>query len=1824
MNILIAEGNCCKEVDNMTSEINLLTPQSSIAKTSSFAGSNVRKNSTMAKSSALRHPKVKGKRGPYLCGRCRLPKKHHVCTVDMSRVALTLALAGLADGQETEFVVYQSIVPVVLECLILFFSVCALTVMAIELATATRIHLRSPRHSTNFLAWSILLGFHPDAFVVFLAIAFLQLAFVTVCTRSALHSVSNTVFKVFPALSRRRALAFRRKVDACFQRRDAKLWKIDQRRKAVGRPPLYSKWTKNYKPQAGSPVLDLAFIQWFYTLKYLFYNSRLVSGIRYYRMYYRLRNVNACRELENLLALGTSISSSKDTVGVCSCVFLYLQTIHRGSMVALGEQALRDIMDYLGLTRAPDGTVGYTTQAQLDMSALLAGKETFRAVRDSVAYDKLMDLISVVCAVGMCSFTSLNFSIGGVKLFSEAVKKKHADSDIFSVVEVIMEVGIFFFEGGHQYFTTGNVNFLRFGEKDTIALQDKIHRVEKYVDAMNIGSLSLIEPPIKEFEVGLLIDEVIGDVKKIVQSTAHPAAIAIWRRKYDDLLKLRDLYDERKANGGLRCAAFALVLFGGTCVGKSGLMNYFHHLICKANGFDDDLNKVFKVPLWDEYDTNLRNDTVTMMHDDVANTKAKFVRKPPSSQMIEACNQVKMTGVMADLEQKGRITPNPKIFIASTNVKELDASTYSNEPLSVLRRAVHVDVEVKPEFTTNGRLDTAKVMAKLGHLPHDAREIWDFQLRVPVPLEGVVGNQIGWRYFDYRMVGKGDQRRKEFYLRSLEDGPNMNEVMGHGLYAVHTVNRFSLSDLSHLVVFLSKKHYSEQIALVESINSLGKNMTLLECGCVTRCSCRGTPMVFDIQAGDAHPVEDSSPPIDTVEVLDSFAALQQSFLFCFSSLMTHTGLLLEHPRLTPYLHLCEAHYGTCVSFVKGCVFSVLFGFLWACFLPLPLILIILLVLSVPCVTGLVYILCVWTYARYQGRLDLLMRANDLVTATWRMERKQALKWILGLTVVAGSAYAILKQRRHTIQGGVTSQEIESIDRKASVVEQVKHEMWEKIPLATDATEKALTRSSKQTMSLVERNLVALKVKTPKGSEFTMDAFEMKTGVLMLNWHIFQKYAGARLQARAFKKGDVPGTSYPVSLEGAVQLGNTDLCLVLAPQMGDVKDMSDHLPPHFMQSECGVVIRKHLDGSIEASRVRLRANPAIEVDGVVPYEGYEYVASRNTKPGDCMAAVLSLDLQAVTHIVGFHSAGGNGTTNGVACAATRPLYDAALAELSQNPLYLDLAQAGTHTMTSMGIHYGKDAPMHPKSVVRSLPEDAIFEWKGSVEGGGTYHSAIHKTIISDTVEEVCGVPCGHGPPRFKVKPGEPTMWQTALEHMTNPANELPMADVDYAIRDYTATVHEAIASSAPELIQGLRPLSEVEIVSGRDGERFVDSINSGTSMGYPIGGPKRSHLVDLPPTEEHANPRKFEEEIMEFYYLIESIWATGTRTYEPFKAVPKDEATKLGKDKVRIFEVVNIALQIGLRKYFLPIARSLSLISKESECTVGLNPYSEEWHKLDAHLCKFGEDRILAGDYAKFDLRMNVQLNIASFSIFIGIAEKFGNYSPRDLDVMRTIATEVCYPVLVYNGDLLKLKSSTPSGHNMTVYSNSVNNSLLMRCAYRSIRDLPPGSEERFQDYVALGTYGDDNKGSVSKEIEGYNHVTVANYLGEHGYVYTMPDKTSDPVPFMHTDDCDFLKRKSVWCPELELKMGALDEDSIFKSLHCVGKSELTPDAQAAYNIEGALREWFNHGRDVYEQRRMEMTKVAQRHNLDSWIHLIHENYDARLAAWRERYQPNQS
>jgi len=292
--------------------------------------------------------------------------------------------------------------------------------------------------------------------------------------------------------------------------------------------------------------------------------------------------------------------------------------------------------------------------------------------------------------------------------------------------------------------------------------------------------------------------------------------------------------------------------------------------------------------------------------------------------------------------------------------------------------------------------------------------------------------------------------------------------------------------------------------------------------------------------------------------------------------------------------------------------------------------------------------------------------------------------------------------------------------------------------------------------------------------------------------------------------------------------------------------------------------------------------------------------------------------------------------------------------------------------------------------------------------------------------------------------------------------------------------------------------------------------------------------------------------------------------------------------------------IIIRKFLLSCTKLIQENRFVFEAGPGTIAQSLEWHEIRNYVTKFGEDRIVAGDYKAFDKKMSPKEILAAFDILYEICDYSGNYSKDELRVIRCIAEDTAFPLVDYNGDLIQFYGSNPSGNPLTVILNSIVNSLRMRYVYH---ELNPEKEcLSFNDTVALMTYGDDNIMSVKKGNDWFNHTAIAQEFKKIDIIYTMADKEAESIPYIHIDEASFLKRTWRFDEEQKCYLAPLEHDSIEKMLTVWKRSKSIPkEAQAMAVISTALREYFFYGKTKFEEKRLMLQNLVVKMDLTNWI-----------------------
>lgn len=767
-----------------------------------------------------------------------------------------------------------------------------------------------------------------------------------------------------------------------------------------------------------------------------------------------------------------------------------------------------------------------------------------------------------------------------------------------------------------------------------------------------------------------------------------------------------------------------------------------------------------------------------------------------------------------------------------------------------------------------------------------------------------------------------------------------------------------------------------------------------------------------------------------------------------------------------------------------------------------------------------------------------------------------------------------------------------------------------------------------------KNIVPVRIKKGNVSSWVNAVF-LETGYALINRHAFFEksditgnyYPEVEItfyrQPRKDKdRGDLSGTIFKrvIRFDDCERIGDTD-CMVVPMTSCDFVDRTGMLPRSIGNGKMGcrmIVWKKESEDPPMykwCDERFIAKQSAVLIPGMSSrIDGLEYTTSL-ARDGACGGIVLTDRHDPC--IAGFHFGGCSITNRGIAQTILHSEYTEAVGRIRQrNPTLVANAaegevpeeQYGERIMVSEGAH-------RLATEFWTHTGEESLEVLGSTRLRAKFKSEVVPSSICEHVKSVCGVENAFGPPNF-----EPN-WERYNETLRKIADGPKDIDSDLlrkAFDDYLLGVPEAL--SKWELV---RPLTDQEAIDGIPGKKFIDRINLSTSMGFPVFGSKRRHVI-----EEEIDGKIFttlSDDIIHEMDRMMTCWKAGKRAYPVFCATLKDEPTKIGKKKVRVFQACPIAYTIHIRKYFLPLVRFIQMHPLLMESAVGLNCQGPDWEELMTHVEEFGQDgRGVGWDYESYDTKQPANVLQAAWKVMIEIARLAG-YSESDLSLMETMSTDATHALIDWNGTMIQTSCVNTSGNPITVIINGILNCLLMRSFYMSLSINSP-----FRENVRMTTYGDDAEGTVKKSIrDKFNFQNYKLFLATYGVGITPPDKSDGVVCDFPLDELDFLKRTSCFIPELGIRMGALKEQSIFKGIMnsmTPHRIEISPgcyemqtlDDVAVSSLNSAMYGWVAHGKEVYEHRRKQMIEVCKRANIVCAG--VDTPWETRMQQWKDEYE----
>lgn len=1381
----------------------------------------------------------------------------------------------------------------------------------------------------------------------------------------------------------------------------------------------------------------------------------------------------------------------------------------------------------------------------------------WKTVKDSEIVKRLKKGIALLVAAGVCSAASIPFAKDAFEAFYK--KSGFETLHCLDLYTYIIDIFIYLYEKGLKFFQTGDLMGLFYDDSEGTKYELEYTNLISWVALMKNDNLHMVNVDIFEYERRL--DAHIDKTQGLINAAGGSEKNVLVGK----MLKLKSVKAEileTQHHESMRVMPFALLLYGFTGVGKTSARGLLINAILRYNNIDPDPRNICTVNANDKYQSEYKTRYTTVILDDIANSNIQFMEGNHTRLIIDMINNDPKYTLQADIASKGKVAMRPMLAVGTTNVKDMCAGQLSNEPVSITRRFHYtITQSVRPEFCKTGTfmLDPSKMV-------NNINDAFLFKVEYVRPIQQIDGLAA----------------QSEYVVEKDINGVPMEAI--------------SLHELIKFMCPKSQVHYAQQRRLVEATKVIHETSLCPHDSYAVLCpDCIANQGETDFEC--------------LLAIGESISTIPRALSYSFGYSVTTGKLFNLLGKMVVSRHIIKSRIQSIVlssCIVCGALCLLLFKAIGA---HPSLGGAILLWLAISLVLS-------WIGIKYY--VDKQMTLLESIPYTYiqkSLKKKMMVKRFGTLAMVVGGLYVIRRAYVSWVANKpvIEEQGSEHSQPKPDVVQ--RENPW-KAPYIhkIEVDPKISTATLPQMIHLVGKKLAYADFSNPTTRSGTRcDIFPLRSHFWLVPYHIIKgEYTTVKVN-RMCDTWNGPNFHSKICPNLWRRIGNTDLAVIYLANGGSEKDMMHLLPKTLTKvHKPGHLVYKDKECNIVEDA--FNCEPIVrKVDDCV-YNAITYETNFPTFPGLCMATILSKGLQP--YILGFHVAGVTGKNEGYAHQITFDEVYAAILELDANSsiTYQGARMELPHVEDSeRGIYV---APVvHRKSPANYLSDDATFNHYGTHNGNRrTCTSRIITSIISDVLTDESGVPIMHGPPA-NISTYKP--WQAHLES-TSHTTELDPEILEQATDDLRSTVIKFLHKH-PELKKSISPLDNVSVLSGVDGVHGIDAVTLKTSAGWPYNKPKKEILFELGETVPGiTRPLGAPPEIWAEVDRVESLLLKGERCCFIFRASPKDEPTKIGKEKVRIFAGQSIIALIVIRRYFLPIGKLMMDFPLDFECAVGTNAFGKDWTILTEHMLKYGKDRVVAGDYKSFDTTMSVAVMVAAMSIFILVAEWAG-YSDDQITIMKGVVTELTEPIYELNGEFVGALGSNPSGQSLTVFLNNLVNSLYLRYAYYAIYrgkasvvclndsdhkscGVPGEVEERilnppgmFQEHVAVMCYGDDNKMSVSEEANLFNHTNIQTVLAGVGITYTMADKESESVPFIRNEDCNFLKRSAVWSDKYKCYLAPLEETSIFKSLHCVEMSDsLTPKEHAAACMEGAMREWFFYGEDRYNEMRSILLRVAQR------------------------------
>jgi hypothetical protein len=1453
--------------------------------------------------------------------------------------------------------------------------------------------------------------------------------------------------------------------------------------------------------------------------------------------------------------------------------------------------------------------------------------DRYDEVKNSKLFKKIYRVLMYAMAFSL--FEKAGIKLDKYKWFrveQEVLKKKYYSRPDF--VQTCLDTALFICERGYQVYQTGKIEaLLHSGEEYGLWFQ-------KALD-LKRDSLLMSNPEIHGLNVYTFLAELNDTIDQGKSVVDHAKRLKnfdanLYGKILEDLKLVKAEFITKRAAMQERKAPFSVLLSGGTSVNKSGLAKLLFYQYAALFKLDNGSEFKYTRNSIDQYWVNFNTYQWCVQLDDVAflNPTAAPQGDPSLLEMLQVINNVPFVPIQAALEDKGRTPLLSRLVIATTNTEHLNAHAYFSCPGAIQRRFPWVlDVRPHPDLrSADGRFNTTVARdvteaLETGHLPN----FWDIVVKeVVVRIDGKTADLVN--RFQFTDIYK-------FVQWFSEEAMKYERIQSSAMMADAKMKEIHICDTCRargLYTPCLSRDCPERVPILEQQSD---ELAITPLVTATYHQDKVDSIMNRIRDRLSSEIKETvKDEIESKRLREWKLCLIVIFWWVYSTLpFIHwfVDFLFGKDFALNYVKqgMWEKRIAGKVVYRLGSQVADKIG--RRAFFKRTAALI---------AAGVIVKKSFDFYKSYKDKRPPPIVAPEPKAPVPKPPtpkppvdnayvKEQMYKNLLDyVDCTTGrddcddpqcpvhlimSGYKASLSPRMVVQGSLQSREIEKVGAPPKPMGDERPNVWYKDDYETTDLEISPQSKSLHALSWEEqkrvllKNCVALHTTYVDGDDKT-DKFPVRAvclggKVYITNNHAICDKPEFDLHVRNLAQdGICDSITLRITQDQIMRFPKNDLAVLTLRGLPPRKNIWKYFGgPDLKGVHSGSYIGKDRCGKpFEIKVDNIRKVPQYHQDKLgnvyedehgkpIIFNDWTGVAERPTIAGECGSLLVSHSPMGPI-LLGIHGAGITGTT----CCAALPI-NSEFARLLIEKCQPYVVQDGSVMLSapSAPVSFG---PLHKKSPFRYIPEGTATVF-GSVDcPQSEMKSRVRPTLLAPSMK-------ARG---YKMKWGKPVLngWEpkhVQLKEMLKPASKINPRILERVKQDF---IHDILCNLTPEDLDSLYVFDVFTAVNGAAGVAYVDKLKRTTSAGFPWKRSKKHFWKPVPPAGDLQDPIEFDEEIMQRVDNMHEQLLAGKRAMPVSDACFKDEAVKQEKvdaKKTRIFAGSPVDSSILIRMYTLAFTRLFYKKHVLFESAPGIDASSPQWTILYKLLTKFGEDRMIAGDYAFYDKTMFALMILAAWDIIVAVCKK-GKFSPEQIAVLERMGEDAAFPLYNFFGDLVMFFGTLPSGHPLTVIINSLANCLYMRYCYACLS--PDGTAKDFKKNVSLMTYGDDNIMGVSKDCNWFNHTSIMNVLASIGITYTMADKNQPSIPYIHIDDCTFLKRSWRWDEDLGYYTAPLPEDSIIKSL-MIGVQNRTndPKYQAVVLIGDALFKYFDFGKEVFHAKTTMLRSLVHECNLGVYV-----------------------